>query len=305
VRALITGSGGFCGGYLTEYLSGQSVEVYKIGVEKINSEHYLCIDDITSVKMISSALEKIKPDYLFHLAGIMHSNDPALFYKVNTQYAVSLIHAMKITGMHDVPLLLVGSSAEYGNVSKRQLPVTEDIRPDPFSHYGISKLAQTMAGLSASGRGMSVVIARPFNIIGPGMSENLAVGSFAGQIARIIKNASDPVIKVGNIKSSRDFIDVEDVVKIYFDLIQNPSAYGNIINVCSGGEIVIEDALSILIKLSGAKIDISTENKRVKGTDITAHYGSVEKMKKYVKHNPATNIETSLKRILDHQLSLI
>src|SRR2546423_2806225 len=99
----------------------------------------------------------------------------------------------------------------------------------------MSKFMQTLLGISAASTGSQpIVIARPFNIIGVGMPEHLALASFALQIREIKAGSRPPVIEVGELKSARDFIDVEDVVELYWKLISNDKAYGQIFNVCTG-----------------------------------------------------------------------
>ena len=166
-----------------------------------------------------------------HLAGIAVTSDYPLCYQVNTQYAANLLRAMELAGMEGIPTLLIGTSAEYGQVSSGDLPITEELACHPYNHYGISKLAQTGMGLELARRGRPIVTARPFNIIGPGMSPNLVVQTFARQIVDIKYGRQAPVIKVGNLASTRDFIDVQQVVDIYWEMVQNPKTYGSVINV--------------------------------------------------------------------------
>ncbi len=299
MNALITGAGGFCGRHLTIYLEDLGVQVYTLSNRGNTTTHHYQINEITDIASIASVLKIIKPDYVFHLAGISISDDPILFYKVNTQYAVALLRALEVAGLGDCPVLLVGTSAEYGMVSQEQLPIREELSPHPDNHYGISKLAQTFAGLAASRNGRPIVIVRPFNIIGPGMPGYLVVQSFTRQIMNILNDRTPPIIKVGNLKSMRDFIDIRDVVKIYWQLIKTPSAYGEIINVCSGKGIAIGDILSRLIEICGCSIEVETDPSRFKLNDIPVHYGSIEKLQKILGFVPVLNIDATSKFIME------
>jgi nucleoside-diphosphate-sugar epimerase len=55
--------------------------------------------------------------------------------------------------------LLAGSAGEYGEVANKELPITESHTPRPYSHYGISKLAQTQLGLAEARLTRPVIIA--------------------------------------------------------------------------------------------------------------------------------------------------
>ncbi len=298
MKALLTGAGGFCGRHLMSYLEKQGVEVHTLSSRTFGESPRHHVIDLNNVSAMTSALVSVQPDYVFHLAGISHASDPALFYQVNTQYAVRLLYAMEQASLGDRPALLVGTSAEYGLVSAEQLPIREDLQPRPYNHYGISKLAQTLEGLSAAGKGRHVVVVRPFNIIGAGMPEHLALQSFARQVAEIKKGLIPPVIEVGNLESSRDFIDVHDSTEIYWRLVRTPSAWGEVINVCSGRETNIGYLLSRLVDMAGISIEVRTNPSRFKQIDVKSHYGSVEKMRRVLGIMPMTSLDASLESVL-------
>lgn len=299
MRALITGASGLCGKHLTRYLKEMGVEVQTLSQRDYITPFHHKLPDITDVDAITSVLKSIRPDYVFHLAGITYSDDPLLFYRINTQYAVALLHAMEVIGLDECPVLLVGTSAEYGSISHEQLPIKEDNPARPYNHYGISKLAQSLEGLAAYRRGLPVVVVRPFNVIGTGMPENLVVQSFATQIIKIKKGQMNPIIKVGNLDSKRDFIDVEDVVRMYWKLISSPSAYGEIVNICTGNGTSINDILSKLIKLSGVVAKVEIDLSRFKSVDVPEHFGCTKKMQRLTGYVPNTNLDISLTCILE------
>jgi GDP-4-dehydro-6-deoxy-D-mannose reductase len=305
MKALITGSGGFCGTHLKIYLEGMGMEIHTLSQRDYKTPLHHLLPDVNDVGSISAVLASIRPDYIFHLAGTAQSEDHTLYYRLNTMYAVSILKAMEASGLDNCPVLLVGTSAEYGNVSHDELPIREDSQALPYNHYGISKLAQSLEGLAAYRRGLPVVIARPFNVIGTGMNERLVVQTFAAQIVKIKKGAMAPVIKIGNLESTRDFIDVEDAVKIYWKLISSPSALGETVNVCTGKGTSIRDILTRLINISGVEADIVIDRSRYKPVDVPEHYGSTEKMERITGYVPNKDLDITLKRILEwleHQI---
>ena len=297
MKVLLTGAGGFCGRHLARFLKDQGVAVYTLGLKSTNKTHTYKFSDVTDIKALAEIVSRMQPDYILHLAGVTQTHNPIWFYRINVEFAVTLFKALQISGFKRCPVLLVGTSAEYGNVSDGQLPICEDLFPKPYSHYGISKFAQTMVGLHASRDGQPVVIVRPFNIIGPGMPKHLVLKSIARQIGRISKGEVSPVIKVGSIKSTRDFIAVDDVVRIYWKLIQSRSAYGEIINICTGIPTSIDYLLTKMIGLSGIDIDVEMDSSRVKTVDPPAHYGSVEKLKRTIGYVPKIDLNKTLNQI--------
>lgn len=304
IRALLTGSGGFCGRHLSAYLADQGVDVRTMGSGKSVSTRHFRIDDVTDIDGLARVLEASQPDFIFHLAGMTVSADPVLMYRINTEYAVALLRAIRIADHSACAVMLVGTSAEYGMVTAKELPIREDLPAFPYNDHGISKLAQTFAGLAAAKEGLKVVVVRPFNIIGPGMPRHLVLQSFASQVACIMKGEMPPVISTGNLKSSRDFIDVMDAVRIYWELIRKQPAYGQIVNVCTGKPTFINSLLARLIEFSGMNMEIRPDPARFKPIDVPEHYGSLEKLHQLIVPFEPTSLDVSLERVLDHYLQV-
>jgi len=299
VKALVTGAGGFCGRHLVRYLDSRGISVATMGVSASAAPSHHRLDDVTDTAAMARILAQVRPDQIYHLAGIVHSADPGLYYKVNTQFAVALICALGEEGLADRPLLLVGTAAEYGDAAGDRLPIAETCCPHPYNHYGISKLAQTFEGLAAVRAGQKVVVARPFNIIGPGMPDHISVRSFAAQIAKIRSGAHPPVLKTGNLSPARDFIDVEIVVKAYAALLETPAAYGEIVNICSGVPTRMADIVATLVRLSGVEIEVKTDPLRYKPVDVALSYGDAGKLRRLTGIAADFDLETSLRSALE------
>ena len=60
---------------------------------------------------------------------------------------------------------------------------------------------------------------RAFNHTGPGQDEVFVAPSFAKQAAEIARGGRKPHLRVGNLDSVRDFLDVDDVVEAYVRLL--------------------------------------------------------------------------------------
>lgn len=301
-KVLLTGAGGFSGKYLREFLVGRGIEVHSMGqrvpqTDALRRYHHLI--DITSTSEINHVLKNFQPDYLIHLAGVVRHTDPQVFYRVNTQYAVAILTALERHEPH-IPSLFVGTAAEYGQPRPEDLPLKEDVICKPLDHYGISKYAQTLEVLAAHKRsGLPVVIARPSNIVGAGMPAHFVVQSFASQIAKIRRGEQPPILKTGNLQSSRDFISIAEVCKIYWDLIQTPAAYGEVVNVCSGIATPISNLVTRLIELSGLEISVETDPALYRAVDVPIHYGSTEKLRRILGYTPSLLLQETLTEILE------
>lgn len=280
MRALVTGAGGFSGRHLVHFLHTQGVEVHAVPRGT----------DIGSPGALGAVAAAARPDYVLHLAGVASGDDLSAYYGANVAYAAALLQGLAQSGLRDVPVLLVGTSAEYGMIGPGDLPIRESMAPRPYNHYGASKLAQTMLGMVAAHEGRRIVVVRTFNLLGAGMPPHLAAESFARQIRSIQRGEQPPVIGVGNLESTRDFVDVQDAVRIYWRLVTTPAAYGETVNVCTGSPLSIRSLLDALIAAAGLPIEVRVDATKFKTIDIPAHYGSAEKLARLTGAAPALNL---------------
>jgi GDP-4-dehydro-6-deoxy-D-mannose reductase len=320
-RALLTGAGGFTGQAMTRFLASKGVEVHSIGAHAAPAFHAPSSTapqahthtqlDITSASQIASALQAIQPDYIFHLAGVVRSPDPQDFYRVNTAFAVALLTALETVAAPSTTsprVLMVGTAAEVGQPRPDQLPIREDMPPNPLEHYGISKLAQTHAARAAHLRtGLHVVVARPSNMIGVGMPQHFVVQSFATQIAAMMRSAAasgraneatnEAVLRTGNLSSARDFMSVEAACEAFWQLANTPEAAGEVVNVCSGVATPIANIVQILIRQAQQQcpqlhIRVETDPALMRPVDVPVHYGSTEKFHALTQSSSATDSVT-------------
>jgi GDP-4-dehydro-6-deoxy-D-mannose reductase len=299
MKALITGSSGFCGQHLLRFLAEQGLDVFTLAPRPGGKGHYQIrsVDDLAGMLEI---FQSLRPDFVFHLAGVVTAENPTSIYQVNAVYALALLQALDLARLSDTPVLLAGSAAEYGFIPEDDLPVGEDFPCVPYSYYGISKLAQTLTGLVMARRGRPVVMVRAFNIIGPGMPDHLVLAALTRQVDQTVRGERDPVVEIGNALTSRDFIDVMDVLPIYWKLIRAPEAYGEIVNVCTGEQTTIRVVLERLIAASGKTIEVVSRSERLKACDPALIYGSTEKLQRLVGYVPKLELEKSIRIILGH-----
>ena len=299
MRILITGAGGFLGSHLISFLKNNletNFEIFNLGKNKVNNSDLLFLDDIKNQDQINKYLSDIRPHYLFHLAGAANSsidlNESKL---VNVDYAKFLLRAIEINNIqHQTRVLVTGTSAEYGRVSYSELPISENYQPNPETIYGKTKYEQTLHALNWHKPDRNLVIVRPFNVIGLKMPIHLALGSFINQIESLPDKGD---LKTGNLNTKRDFIDVDDVINLMWKLINNKSAYGEVVNICTGVAVSISDILNSLVKLSGKEIAIVSEEKRMRSHDLLVHFGNNKKLNQIVGDYKFTSIKSTIKNI--------
>lgn len=278
MRILVTGAGGFSGRQLVEYLRGNSTAEICCTSLRAKSEDNWFSCDLTCEAATAALIERIRPNQVYHLAG-QHSNDYQTDYRANVLSTRNLFESFLKTNL-ECRVLLIGSSAEYGAVPEEDNPVKEDHPLAPMSVYGLTKVYQTyLMRFYCALYGMNVVMARPFNLFGKGMSGRLFVGRVYEQIeayrAGIISK-----ITVGNLQHQRDYIGVEEAIR-YYAVIMQRGKVGEIYNVGSGASIRVRNLLQRILEENGLRMDVVEERAFRASTkfDVKDLFADVSKLK--------------------------
>lgn len=309
MRAIITGSNGFVGQYLAEYLIKKDIEVWgtihelKTMSKEIHNEIILRQMDITNPIQVKNVLSECKPDYIFHLAAQSSAaiswKQPELTMNVNLNGTINLLESIRKLDF-DSKILLIGSSEEYGIVKPLDLPIDETHRLTPANPYAISKAAQSMIGqVYVRAYGLDIIIVRAFNHIGPKQNPTFVVSDFAKRIAEIEKGIIAPILKVGNLEVKRDFTDVRDMVRAYYELALKGSK-GEIYNIGSGNVYRIQEMLDQLLLLTNREIVIEKDIDRYRPIDIPIVQCNNSKFIKLTCWKEEYTLEETLKDILNY-----
>ena len=305
MKTLIIGGGGFVGHHLTAHLAKQNRQVYATHLpgETVNGQATTYELDILNPTACKQALENLQPREIYHLAA---QSSAAVSWKmplqtmdVNVKGTINILESMRGLS-HSPRILLVGSGEEYGAVRPEELPISEDLAPNPANVYAITKATQTMLGkLYASAYGLDIVMTRSFNHIGPGQSDTFAVPSFCKQIAEIESGRAAPTIKVGNLSAKRDFTDVRDVVRAYSLLLEKGKS-GEVYNVGSGTATSLQDILDNLLSLTPVHIDVKQDPDRMRPVDVPIIVADISKLKHATGWAPKYTITATLKDIIEY-----
>ncbi len=172
------------------------------------------------------------------------------------------------------------SSEQYGLVDPREVPVTEDLKKNPFrprSIYGISKCAtEQIAWLYHNSYGVPSIITRGFNHEGPRRGIQFVTSVIHRQIVEILENKRDKII-IGNPNAIRDFTHVKDTVNAYI-LLSEKKKFGEPFNVCSGMGITISDYVKLAKKIYNLDIGVFIDPKRMRPSEVPLLIGKNEKI---------------------------
>lgn len=309
MRALITGSNGFVGQYLAEYLLKKDIEVWgtihesKAIPKEIHNEIIIRQMDITDQLQVKNVLSECKPDYIFHLAAQSSAavawKHPDLTMTVNINGTINLLECIRKFDLKP-RILLIGSSEEYGTVKSKDLPIDEAHELRPGNPYAISKAAQSMIGqVYSKAYDLNIIMARAFNHIGPKQSSKFVVSDFTKRIAEIEKGKIPPILKVGNLEAERDFTDVRDIVRAYYELVLKGKR-GEIYNIGSGKVCKIQDILDRLLSLTNMKIKIQKDIDRYRPLDVPIVQCDSRKFVNLTSWQPRYTLEETLKDVLEY-----
>jgi GDP-4-dehydro-6-deoxy-D-mannose reductase len=296
-RALITGSSGFVGSHLTRNLLAKNWQIAGFDIFPANNTlEYFYQSELSDKNSISHALNEFKPDVIFHLAGLIKSNESQALYTSNVQATVTLLDAV-IESSLKPEIVLASSSAVYGLTSARK-KINEKSQLRPITHYAVSKAAQELVALRYFNSALlPVTIIRMFNLLGPGQSPALACSSFARQIALAEKHGKDEIF-TGNLDARRDFVDVRDAVQA-FAMIAEKGKAGEIYNACSGRAVSLQTCLGEMMSQSQRQIEVKTAAERIQINDIPIQVGSYQKIKKDCGWYPQISLKESLVDLLN------
>ena len=289
MRVFVTGARGFVGRHLVPRLLDKGFEVTATDRDL----------DVCDRAAVEAKLKQEPPEAIVHLAAqssvAASAADPERTHRINTGGTLSILEGALRCGRQP-RILLIGSADQYGSAAPGSAPFTEDSPLAPTSAYARSKTEAEQLGTSFADRGLEVVRIRAFSHCGPGQSDMFALSSFARQIAEIQADRRDPVLRVGNLDSERDYLDVDDVVEAYLRLL-DPDVAADIYNVASGVGTRLGDLLDALLDLAYLRPSIECDPERVRPADCSV--GDASRLRAATGWKPAVTTERMLERLLD------
>lgn len=328
-KALITGITGMVGSHLADYLIEHTDwDVYGVCrwrspldnvahlLDRVNKKDRVFFDyaDLNDQVSLITVIQKIKPDYIFHLAAqsypLTSFTAPIDTLNTNILGTCRLLESVRLAMEEDKnyhPVIHVCASSEvFGKIPAEKKPETgihEECPFHPASPYAISKVGTDLLGrYYAEAYDMTVMTTRMFTHTGPRRGDVFHESTFAKQIAMIEAGMIPPVVKVGNLQSLRTYADVRDAVRAYYMLVTVkpiPGAYYNI-----GGSYTCEvgDTLNTLISFSTMKdkIKVETDPERLRPIDADLQVPDCRKFKEHTGWEPNIPYKTTMLDLLNY-----
>ena len=239
---LIIGCKGFIGSHASTYFSakGDTIIGYDM-VEADGTEPYPYYQRKSTGAALEAIISKYRPDACINAGGNgsvpFSIANPVSDFESNVSFHTELLD---IIHQYDpaCKYIHLSSAAVYGN--PRQLPVTENSPVLPISPYGWHKhQAELICREYAVLYNLQTASLRVFSVYGPGLRKQL----FWDTYQKSRKNNTIQLFGTGD--ESRDFIYITDLVAAIDSVLTNAVMQGEVINVSSGIETTIAEAVSL------------------------------------------------------------
>ncbi|KFN44632.1 NAD-dependent epimerase/dehydratase family protein [Arenimonas oryziterrae] len=269
-RVLVTGASGFVAASLVRRLLAQGHEVH--GLVREHSDLWRLAEledritlhraDLCDATRIAGIFAAVRPHWLFHLATARAAHEGDQTYaQSNVLAAAGLIAACRQQTPERV--IVHGSSLEYGH---RDLPLREDMTPQPTTAHGQTKAEATAMWLQAArDDGLPVTVLRLFSVYGPWESSArlLPKALLAGLAARELP-LTPPGIR-------RDYVHVDDVVTASLRAIGADATIGEVVNIGSGEQTSNEELVARIDALTGGRLRLA-ENAHPRHENDAGHW---------------------------------
>src|SRR5579859_926586 len=258
MHCLVTGGAGFIGSNLVDALIARGDTVTVVDNlsrgKSANVEEALAngaeleMIDVTDAQAIAELFAATRPEVVFHLAAQVDVRtsveDPVHDLKTNLLGTISVLEAARTTGVRRVVNTSTGGGL-YGDATS--LPTSEEHPVRPLAPYGQSKYAaEGYCELYRTLHGVSTVALRYGNVYGPRQDvhgEAGVVAIFCGHLVHGVR----PIV-YGDGRQTRDWVDVEDVVRA--NLLAAESTLSGPINIGWGRETSVLELLDALSEVS-------------------------------------------------------
>lgn len=329
MKALITGITGMVGSHLCDFiLENTDWDVYGVcrwrspldNVEhllpRVNNKDrvYFEFADLNDQISLITVIQKIKPDYIFHLAAqsypLTSFTAPIDTLNTNILGTCRLLESVRLAKSQDEgynPIIHVCASSEvFGKIPLEKKPkegIHEECQFHPASPYAISKVGTDLLGrYYAEAFGLKVMTTRMFTHTGPRRGDVFHESTFAKQIAMIEARLIKPEVKVGNLKSLRTYADVRDAVRAYYMLVTVNPIPGEYYNIGGSYTCEVGDTLNTLISFSSVrdKIKIVIDQERLRPIDADLQIPDCRKFKEHTGWEPIIPYEKTMKDLLDY-----
>lgn len=290
MNILFIGGAGFIGSSLVRrFCKDNKYHVFVVEPEFANVSRLdgtqvdIMRESLTNVEALERIISDKGIETVVHLVStLIPGSDYEDFKRELSDMVFPSIRVMEYCARNNVKFVYFSSGGTvYGNRSTME-PFVETDEMAPISYYGWSK--QMMEnGILFKNRteGLRYLIVRPSNPYGHGQNLHGKQGLVAVAIGKIMDGK--PVEVWGDGSSIRDYIYIDDLAEIFFQLIDN-DVTNETVNIGSGRGYSVNDVLAFLKIISKVDFKILYENARP--MDVSNMVLDIAKMRRLTNVEP-------------------
>ena len=298
-KALVTGAAGFIGSHVTRHLLDMDIDVVALDdlsggfLDNVPASARWVQMSVTDYPGLTALFAAEQFDYVYHLAAYAAEGLSHFIRRYNYEpNLIGSVNLINLSVLHEVKCFVFTSSiAVYG---ANQLPMTEDLLPQPEDPYGVSKYAIEL-DLAAAHRqfGLDYIIFRPHNVYGEhqniGDKYRNVIGIFMNQVLQ-----GQPLTIFGDGEQSRAFSYIDDVAPIIARSVLAPAAYGQVFNVGGDQPYTVNELALAVCETLGVAPDVRHLPAR---HEVPHAYASHDKVRSFFDVSEPVDLRAGLARM--------
>lgn len=295
---LITGGLGYIGINLLNRLSTFDCKIFVIArknknIQCINENYEIFTCDITDFDKLNEFINRINPNYIFHLAA--NTNRNISLEIIDSMVNVNIIGTLNLlksclTLKKLKSLVILGTCEEYGN---NNTPYNEDLKEDPISPYSLSKTCgYYICKMFYNLYKVPIVYLRASLVYGPGQNETMFIPSLVTTLAK------NKPFEMTLGEQTRNFIFINDLIEALLIASTSEKCAGQIINIGNENIKIIDVARKIGQKMNKLNL-LKPGTKEYRENEIMRYEVNISKSIKLLKWKPQINLDKGLDIIID------
>jgi len=304
MKVLITGAAGFIGGFLARHCAEVGSTLLGIDIRKpedgwVGAALERC--DVRDSVRLSELLSTFRPECIFHLAAQSYPtvslSRPLETMDTNVGGTISLFECLRVAGMK--PIVVVAcSSAEYGRIATRDLPLQESHALRPLHPYGVSKVAQDLlAAQYFENYAIPAIRIRIFKTTGPGKLDDVC-SDLTKRAIEIEKGNRRPTMAVGNLANRRSIVDVRDLVQALWLSVEHCKA-GEVYNLGGDDIYSVQELVEAIRAQVAFGFDVEQRPELMRSSDEPVTAGDNAKIRSCCAWTPRIRLATTLRDMLE------